>query len=226
VKQDSKNYWTHCLYEARDFFDTDNSEEALNADIHKLRSYAITAFERRRNSPYGDYYHKELDELTLGRKEVLEFGCGVGIDAFHMALRGARVSACDIVPTNVKIVDRLLRPFGSSGFLLDSYDQLDNIRPFDSFDLVYAHGVLHHIQPEYIDVVTSKLAGRVKPGGHALVMVYTKTFYPVENTHKEGPYARGYSNTELANMFADKLTLQSSRIFMNGNFQWGLFKKP
>jgi SAM-dependent methyltransferase len=151
---------------------------------------------------------------------VLEFGCGTGIDSYYIAKLGANVTACDIVPTNVQVVKRLLEPDLGTGILIREYSELETL---GEFDLVYSHGVLHHI-PNVSEVIPY-LIKCIRPGGNLLTMVYTKEFYPYENRHPEGPYTRGYDKDELKALFEPGLKWRSDRIYMNGNFRWAIFEK-
>ena len=215
----SIEYWSRCLYGSKGFFDSDQTIDAVNADKEFLRKYADN--NHSVVSPYGDVYYIELDSLLVEGMSVLEFGCGSGLDSYYMHKRGARVTACDIVPTNVLVVRRMLEP-EARVVMLRSYDDLDEL---GTFDLVYSHGCLHHVPPQSIQYVLEKLCNRMHVGSKALVMVYTSFFYPHENAHPEGPYARGYSDDELHQLFGPSVRCLSTRVFMNGCFMWGLFEK-
>jgi SAM-dependent methyltransferase len=102
-------------------------------------------------------------------RDVLEVGCGIATDGARFAAAGARYVGVDLSDTALELAGRrfeLLELPGS--FVRATATEL----PFDaaSFDLVYSHGVLHHV-----DRTAAAIAeiGRVlRPGGTALVMLY------------------------------------------------------
>jgi len=101
--------------------------------------------------------------------DVLEIGCGVGTDAVQFARAGARYIGIDQTERAVKLARRR--------FTLDDlegkFQQAEATSlPFGdaSFDLVYSHGVIHHIPDT--ERVVAEMHRVLRPGGTALVMVY------------------------------------------------------
>jgi SAM-dependent methyltransferase len=126
------------------------------------------------------YYpeHATVQEFDLHRgKEILEYGCGGGSDALSFLKRGNNVTFVDVVRGNVTATfSRLIRlttVCSVEGRTLDRGDEL----PFlsETFDIVSAHGVLHHI-PKPVPVV--KEFWRVlRPHGLLYVMLYTEGYF-------------------------------------------------
>jgi SAM-dependent methyltransferase len=101
--------------------------------------------------------------------EVLEAGCGIGTDGARFARMGARYTGMDESDTALALARRRFRGEGLEGeFARGSVTAL----PFGdaSFDLVYSHGVIHHI-PETGRAV-EEFARVLRPGGTAIVMLY------------------------------------------------------
>jgi SAM-dependent methyltransferase len=101
--------------------------------------------------------------------DVLEVGCGVGTDAAQFARTGARYTGIDQTERAVELARRRFTLDGLEG----TFQQADATSlPFGdaSFDLVYSHGVIHHI-PDTARVV-AEMRRVLRPGGTALVMVY------------------------------------------------------
>jgi len=100
---------------------------------------------------------------------VLEGGCGIGTDGARFAAAGASYTGVDASPAAVTLARRRFELAGLQGrFVRTSITNLPF--PDNHFDLVFSHGVIHHI-----DDTAGALAefGRVlKPGGTLLVMVY------------------------------------------------------
>lgn len=101
--------------------------------------------------------------------DVLEAGCGVATDGARFARAGARYTAVDQSSTALELARRRFELEGLEGrFRRSSVTEL----PFEdeSFDLVYSHGVIHHI-PDTKGAV-SEFHRVLRPGGIALVMLY------------------------------------------------------
>ena len=99
-------------------------------------------------------------------ERVLEIGCGAGADLEQFVLGGAIASAVDITPAHVQLARERLK--GRAQI----YQAEGTALPFPdgSFDYVYSHGVLHHIeQPRK---VVQEIYRVLKPGGRFNIMVY------------------------------------------------------
>ena len=113
-----------------------------------------------------------LDGLDLDGKRVLEIGLGQGADAESLIRRGARWTGVDLTAESVERVRTRLTlrdlPFADlrQGSVLDL--------PFDdnSFDLVFSHGVLHHV-PE-VQQAQKEIHRVLRPGGELVIMMYAR----------------------------------------------------
>lgn len=99
-------------------------------------------------------------------ESILEIGCGAGADLEQFVRGGAIATAVDITPAHVRLARERLQGraevFEAGGTALPFADA--------SFDYVYSHGVLHHIeQPRR---VVEEIYRVLKPGGRFNVMVY------------------------------------------------------
>jgi SAM-dependent methyltransferase len=113
-----------------------------------------------------------LDAIDFKRKQVLEIGLGLGADSEQIIRRGAHWSGVDLTPESV---DRVSRRFELRGL---SYEDLKCgsvlSLPFESdrFDIVFSHGVLHHV-PE-VKRAQAEICRVLKPSGRLIAMVYAK----------------------------------------------------
>jgi SAM-dependent methyltransferase len=102
-------------------------------------------------------------------KDVLEVGCGIGTDGIQFARAGARYTGLDRSPTALEQARRRFELEGREGQFrpveLPALDVAD-----ESFDLVYCHGVIHHI--EQTAEAVEEFRRVLRPGGTALVMLY------------------------------------------------------
>ena len=133
---------------------------------------------------------------------LLEVGCGVGIDLVRFAHAGANVTGIDLSKV---AIDLAHRNFMQSGLNADLFIMNGECMQFadDTFDVVYAHGVLQYTAD------TGKMIAEIhrvlKPGGEAIVMVYNKyswlnlmrsvTKVPLE--HEDAPVLKKFSVREL-----------------------------
>lgn len=113
-----------------------------------------------------------LDQIDFKNKDTLEIGLGLGADAEQIIRRQANWSGIDLTAESVnRVLTRLqLRklPYVTvkQGSVLDL--------PFadNSFDIVFSHGVLHHV-PE-IKRAQEEIHRVLRPGGKLVVMLYAK----------------------------------------------------
>jgi ubiquinone/menaquinone biosynthesis C-methylase UbiE len=101
--------------------------------------------------------------------EVIEVGCGLGTDGARFARAGASYTGVDASPEAIELARRRFDREGLQGsFVAGSATKL----PFDaeSADLLYSHGVLHHIDDTQGAV--DEIHRVLRPGGTALVMLY------------------------------------------------------
>lgn len=208
-------------------FGTNKTTDVVSIEAERLQAYARAEHAGRSVSPYdGPVYYQELEAIPLQGLRVLEFGCGAGVDSLYFAEQGAFIVACDVVPSNVAVTQKVLAQYPETArvLLMSDYEKLAEL---GRFDLVYSHGCLHHISPGAVAEVAALLVSCLGAGGRLLVMLYTKTFYPSVNYHqvREGPYTQGYDEAELTRLFGPSVRLQSYRVLCNGCFSWALLQK-
>lgn len=81
---------------------------------------------------------------SLQGLRVLDLGCGAGEAAVYFALQGAHVCACDISPQFVALARQLAQVHGVA---IRADVCPAECLPYDdgAFDVIYANGVLHHV---------------------------------------------------------------------------------
>jgi len=100
---------------------------------------------------------------------VLEAGCGIGTDGVRFAAAGAEYTGLDFSPTALSLAQHRFDLEGLRGrFLSGSVTKLP-LRDA-MFDLVFSHGVIHHV--EDTKGAVREFARVLKPGGTALIMLY------------------------------------------------------
>ena len=106
---------------------------------------------------------------THRNRRVLEVGCGIGTDGVRLARAGARYVGVDREASALALAERR---FELEELPADFQVAAATSLPFDdaSFDVVYSHGVIHHID-RTLDAM-SEMRRVLRPGGELLVMVY------------------------------------------------------
>lgn len=115
---------------------------------------------------------KCLDHLNVDGRRVLEIGIGQGAEAEQLIRRGALWSGVDLTDTALRRTGmRLaLRELPFDG--LHQGSVLDLPFPDASFDVVFSHGVLHHV-PDILRA-QREIHRVLKPGGELVVMLYAR----------------------------------------------------
>lgn len=113
-------------------------------------------------SPEGAWISERLGELDGLR--LLELGSGAGEGAVFFARRGATVTATDLSPQMLGVVEKVAALHGVSvSTVVASAEDLSAF-PDESFDIVYAANLLHHVDiARCLDEVRRVL----RPGGRA-----------------------------------------------------------
>jgi SAM-dependent methyltransferase len=149
-----------------------------SAELYKLRAEdlldVVRRFEEARYLGWRNYENRWREVLGLDSthdKLVLDYGCGVGIEALQYARSGNEVVVADISRENVRLAIRVLDLEGfQAGAFQITEDHLINWM-FGPFDVIHCAGVLHHI-PEPLPVVEA-MHEQLVDGGELRLMVYS-----------------------------------------------------
>src|SRR6476469_8339585 len=119
---------------------------------------------------YFDQYHCEklhhllrlVDFNGYAGRRVLEVGCGAGTDLARFAKGGAIASGVDLSSSAIALARR---NFEQQGLHADLREANGEALPFpaDSFDLVYAHGVVQYTSSP--EALVNECRRVLKPGG-------------------------------------------------------------
>lgn len=153
------------------------------------------------------YLPKIVDFNGYKGKKVLEIGCGAGIDLIRFARGGADVTGIDLSET---AIDLAKKNFNINGLKADlrvmngeALDFQDN-----TFDLVYAHGVLQYTAD------SRKMAEEslrvLKEGGEFIGMVYNRKGWlntlsklmKVDLEHEDAPVLDKYTIDEFKELLS------------------------
>ena len=112
----------------------------------------------------------ELDRLELMGKNVLEIGIGQAADSEQIIRRGGRWHGLDLTAEAVHRAKTRFVLFQLPYQAVKQGSATDIPYKDASFDIVYSHGVLHHIPP--IRQVSKEIRRVLKPGGRLVIMMY------------------------------------------------------
>lgn len=145
------------------------SDEALLAEWNRATLHDTTG------EGFGvrGWYHEMYRTLMPGKK-VLDVGCGMGTSSICFAEMGAKLTFCDIVQDNVRVVERVCKIKGiQANFLyiedIESYDAL----PYE-FDVVTAIGSLINAPLAVTKREIDRLKQHLRVGGRWLHLAYPK----------------------------------------------------
>jgi len=149
-----------------------------------------------------NYLPRIVDFSAFQGKKVLEVGCGAGIDLVRFACAGAVVTGIDLSKNAIDLAQKNIE---QNGLIADLYVMNGEVMQFhdNSFDVVYAHGVLQYTADTH--KMISEIYRVLKPDGEAILMVYNRnswlnllravTNVPLE--HEDAPVLKKLSIGEL-----------------------------
>jgi SAM-dependent methyltransferase len=148
------------------------------------------------------YLPRLVDFGGFRDRKLLEVGCGVGIDLVRFARGGALVTGVDLAEVSI---DLARANFEQNGLQGDLYVMNGEDLTFEdnSFDVVYAHGVLQYTASA--EKMARELHRVLRPGGEAIMMVYNRISWlnamsKVMNVgleHEDAPVLNKYSIGEF-----------------------------
>jgi ubiquinone/menaquinone biosynthesis C-methylase UbiE len=155
----------------RDFWDAhpcgDHQVDSLKEDYRAF-------FDRYDQYRYSHEGHilRRLDAIDFKGKRVLEIGLGQGADAEQIIRRGAIWSGLDLTPESVERVAARMQARSLSYERIEQGSALAMPFADNSFDIIFSHGVLHHI-PD-IRAAQHEIARVLRPEGRLIAMLYAR----------------------------------------------------
>jgi len=148
-------------------------------------------------------------------RSVLEVGCGAAIDLARFAKGGALATGVDLTDSAIELAQA---NFAQQGLQADLRVASGEQLPFpdNTFDLVYAHGVVQYTP--HPQALVEECRRVLKPGGQAIFQVYNRISWlnalskvmktPLE--HEDAPVLRRYSIGEFRALIARETATWSS----------------
>lgn len=123
-------------------------------------------------------------------KKVLEIGCGIGTDAINFAKSGALYTGVELSNSSLDLTKKRFEVFGhmAQNLLLGNAEEISDLLPGETFDLIYSFGVLHHTPS--IEKALASIQKISKPNTILKIMVYA------ENSYKQAMINEGLDQPE------------------------------
>jgi len=183
--------------------------EYWNAHIHELDVSPHPAGSREFFADLDAYHFEKLHHLlrlvdfdAWRGTDVLDLGCGAGVEVVRFARAGARVTGVDLAESAIGLTRRNLALQGLDA-RLEVADGEALPFPSASFDFVYAHGVMQYTTDT--PTLVSEVHRVLRSGGLAMFQAYNRISWlnllskvmkvPLE--HEDAPVIRRYSIDEL-----------------------------
>lgn len=159
------------------------------------------------------YLPQVVDFAGYRGQQVLEVGCGVGIDLVRFARGGAQVTGVDLAETSI---DLARKNFAQHKLSVELHQMNGEALGFadQQFDMVYAHGVLQYTADA--QAMVREIHRVLRPGGTAILMVYNRLSWlnllsQVTNVgmeHEDAPVMRKYTQAEFRHLLAPFRTVR------------------
>jgi SAM-dependent methyltransferase len=180
-----------------------------NRHIHDLEITSHPAGSPGFFADLDEYHFDKLHHLLqlidfdghAGRR-VLDVGCGAGVDLVRFAKGGARVTGVDVADSAISLARE---NFAHQGLPVALSVGNGELLPFaaDTFDFVYAHGVVQYTGGD--QALVDECRRVLKPGGTAFFQVYNRVSWlhalsrvmKVGLEHEDAPVLRTYSPGEF-----------------------------
>ena len=156
---------------------------------------------------YKERFFREAAERAPGL-QLLEVGCGLGLELAKLARLGFQVTGLDLAPSAVAFCNEHLKRQGLGGeAVVGNAEQMDF--PDESFDVVYSSGVIQHTPS--IERAIAEIRRVLRPAGRILIVLYHRRswFYllhrlsgtNIEFPDRDAPIINAYTKKELRTLF-------------------------
>ena len=167
----ARSYWRHAP-SGKGKHDTTVMAALPDAELAAEWDAAFVA--RFRAYPEEDAFIQSFADSVSGQ-QLLSIGSGLGFHELYYASAGATVTCADIVPSNLRVIERVAAIKGLPGVRTVAIEG-DVFDPDFSFDTLFVYGALMHMPRDHQRRLFQNANRRINPGGRIVLMLYTWTF--------------------------------------------------
>lgn len=146
-----------------EFFD----READTRAITPLSPKIVERYASHTQHWAGDFQFRVAGNLH--GKRVLDVGAGTGENSLVLAALGAKVTAVDISPRSLEVLQKRAELSGLSGQIETICTPLEELCSRESFDLIWVEAFLHHVLSN-LDFVLGQLKSLAGPRGRVVIL--------------------------------------------------------
>jgi ubiquinone/menaquinone biosynthesis C-methylase UbiE len=162
----------------------------------------------------------EREAGLLSGKHLLEIGCGMGFDSLEFLKRGVRVTATDLTENAVRLARRHFEVAGVRPEAVQVENALSLSFPDETFDAVWANGVLHATGDTRRAIAEARRV--LRTGGRAIISHFYRrpswmwTLHrlgnePIEAHEADPPVNEFYTDEQILDMFTGFRVVESVR---------------
>ncbi|MEQ1929466.1 MAG: class I SAM-dependent methyltransferase [Parvularculaceae bacterium] len=150
-----------------------DTSDLLGADERALLDEWTDAFRKR----FSNYLEEDCFLSVMAGdfrgKRVLSVGSGLGLHEIYYAAQGALMTCCDIVESNLKVIDRVSRRLGLevATFAIGPDGEIKG-----RYDSIFIYGSLMTMPEDRQVALLDACAAALNPGGSLILMLYTWDF--------------------------------------------------
>lgn len=171
---------------------TDTQPRQFSDELLKHPNEELLAWWDKRNAESASLrgWYRRLYGPILKGKKVVEIGSGLGFDAVHFSSEGARITCCDIAPSNLEVIQRIasLKGLNIETLSIESLHSFERL-PVD-FDFVWAIGSIHHIPFDGARQESLEIIKHLKLGGRWIELSYPRERWVREGSPKFSDWGR------------------------------------
>jgi 2-polyprenyl-3-methyl-5-hydroxy-6-metoxy-1,4-benzoquinol methylase len=108
---------------------------------------------------------------SLGRKNCMEYGCGVGRVSFQLAKHFESVTALDISQGHIELAQQRADTSDVKNIIFKKINTLDSLTPESKYDFIFSIIVLQHNPPPIIALIIERFFKQLKSDGIAMFQV-------------------------------------------------------
>lgn len=160
---------------------------------------------RNRGNALADF----MNPQAFKGRMVMDFGCGLGIDAVKFVLNGSRITLADMNPATVMMAEQVL--ILCTGFIADRLVITSPLPPFwigGGIDLFWSMGVLHH--SPFCREILKRACDALNVGGEIRVCLYSDRRWrkmmdcdPPEDTPNHPGFAEYVRKCDSVGLYCD-----------------------